>query len=122
LSDPEVVGDMQSAISIISERFSGSTLIFKDGSRSEEETGFEIYVPGQQSFRYRLQEPSGVFTAEISALLTALHFVGSGQPGEFLILTDSLSSIEALGSRKISPRTYSVVYKCPEVLWWLRAN
>jgi hypothetical protein len=36
-----------------------------------------------------------VFTAEITALLSALRFVGSGQPGEFLILTDSLSSIEA---------------------------
>jgi hypothetical protein len=105
--------------SIISERFSGSTLIFTDGSRSEEETGFGIYVPGQQSFGYRHQKPSGVFTAEITALLTALHFVGSGQPGEFLILTDSLSSIEAPRSRKISPRTHSVVYECKEVLWWL---
>jgi ribonuclease HI len=107
---------------IISERFSGSTLIFTDGSRSEKGTGFGIYVPGQQSFGYRLQEPSGVFTAESTALLTALHFVGSGQPGVFLILTDSLSSIEALRSRKISSRTHSVVYECKEVLWWLRAN
>jgi hypothetical protein len=133
LSVPEVVGDMQSALanflnalhsevssscfsSIISERFSGSTRIFTDGSRSEEGTGFGIYVPGQQSFGYRLQEPSGVFTAEATALLTVLHFVGSGQPGELLILTDSLSSIEALRSRKISPRTHSVVYECKEVL------
>jgi hypothetical protein len=61
--------------SIISERFSGSTLIFTDGSRSGEGTGFGIYVAGQQSFGYRLQEPSGVFTVEITALLTALHFV-----------------------------------------------
>jgi hypothetical protein len=42
----------------------------------------------------------GVLIAEITALLTTLRFVGSGQLGEFLILTDSLSSIEAL--RKIS--------------------
>jgi hypothetical protein len=63
-----------------------------------------------------------MFTAEITALFTALHFVGSAQPGEFLILTDSLSSIEALRSRKISPRTHSVVYECNGVLWWLRAN
>jgi ribonuclease HI len=63
-----------------------------------------------------------VFTAKITALITALHFVDSGQPGEFLILTDSLSLIEALRSRKISPRNHSVVYECNEVLWWLRAN
>jgi hypothetical protein len=63
-----------------------------------------------------------VFTAEITALLTALRFVGSGQPGEFLVLTDSLSSIEALHSRKISPRTHSVVYEFKEALWLLRAN
>jgi hypothetical protein len=79
--------------SIISERFSGTTLIFTDGSRSEEGTGFGIYVLGRQGFGYRLQEPSGVFTAEITALLIALRFGGSGQPGEFQILTDSLSSI-----------------------------
>jgi ribonuclease HI len=139
LSVPEVVEDMRIALadfphalhsvvssscfsSIISEKFSGSTLIFTDGSRSEEGTGFGIYVPGQQGFGYCLQEPSGVFTAEITALLTALRFVGSDQPGEFLILTDSLSSIEALRSRKISPRTHSVVYECKEALWRLRAN
>jgi hypothetical protein len=77
LSVPEVVEDMQSALadfphamhsvvsfsclcSIISERFSASTLIFTDGSRSEDGTGFEIYVPGQQGFGYRPQESSGV--------------------------------------------------------------
>jgi hypothetical protein len=59
LSVPEIIGDMRSALadfphalhsvvssscfsSIISERFSGSTLIFTDGSRSEEGTGFGI--------------------------------------------------------------------------------
>jgi ribonuclease HI len=93
-----------------------------DGSRSEEGAGFGIYVPGQQSFGFRLQEPFGVFTAEITALLTALRFVGSGQPGEFLILTNILSSIEALRSPKISPRTHSVVYECKEALWRLQAN
>jgi hypothetical protein len=67
-------------------------------------------------YGYRLQEPSGVFTAEITTLLTALQ---PGQPGEFLILTDSLSSIAALRSRKISPRTHYVVYECKKVLWWL---
>jgi hypothetical protein len=104
LSVPEVVEDMRSALvdfphalhsvvssscfsSIVSERFSGSSLIFTDGYRSEEGPGFGIYVPG-----------------------------------EFLILTDSLSSIEALRSRKISSRTHSVVYECKEALWRLRTN
>jgi ribonuclease HI len=63
-----------------------------------------------------------MFTAEITAFLTALRFVGSGQPAEFLILTDSLSSIEVLRFRKISPRTHSVVYEYKEALWRLRAN
>jgi hypothetical protein len=133
LSVPEVFGDMRSALtdfphalhsvissscfsSIISERFSGSTLIFTDGSGSEEGTGFGIYVPGQQSFGYRLQEPSGVFNAEITALLTCNAV--SGQPGEFLILTDSLSSIEALRSRKNSPRTHSVCGGFKRISLW----
>jgi ribonuclease HI len=58
----------------------------------------------------------------VCSLWCDVHFVGSGQPGECLIPTDSLSSIEALRSRKISPRTHSVVYECKEVLWWLRVN
>jgi ribonuclease HI len=37
-------------------------------------------------------------------------------------VTDSLSSIEALRSRKISPGTHSVVYEYKEVLCRLRAN
>jgi ribonuclease HI len=53
-----------------------------------------------------------VFTAEITALLTALRFVGSGQPGEFLILTDSLSSIEAIEAQGLILSSMSVRKLC----------
>jgi hypothetical protein len=89
----------------------------------EEESGFGIYFRVSRVLDIASRNHL-VFIVKISALVIALHFVGSGQPqpGEFLILTDSLSSIEALRSRKISPRTHSVVYECKEVLWWLQAN
>jgi hypothetical protein len=59
--------------SIISERFSGSTLICTDGSRSEGGAVFRV----SRVLDVACKEPSGVFTAEITALLTALRFVGS---------------------------------------------
>jgi ribonuclease HI len=54
-------------------------------------------------FGHKILSPAGVFTAELSALFTALrHIAEVIQPRErCLILTDSLSSIKAMLSRKI---------------------
>jgi hypothetical protein len=72
--------------STISEKYETSTLVFTDGSKSGDGTGFGVYVLGVRQVGYRLQEPSSVLTAEISA------------PGEYLILSDSL--------RSYSPKKY----------------
>jgi hypothetical protein len=57
---------------------------------------------------YSLRELSGVFTSELSAL---------GQIGDhqFIIL-------RALQSRKISPKTHSLVYAIKEDSWWLERH
>jgi hypothetical protein len=120
---PEVVDDMRRAMvdvsddfrttvssgcitSIISVRYETSTLVFMDGFKSADGTGFGVYVPGVRQVGYRLHEPSSVFTAKISALLDALLFIKSSLPGEYLILSDSLRSIGTLiRSRRISART-----------------
>jgi hypothetical protein len=41
---------------------------------------------------------------------------------KYLILSNSLSSIEALRSQRISVRTHSIIYECEEVLLWLRSR
>jgi ribonuclease HI len=54
---------------------------------------------------------NGVFNAELSALFTALrHIAEPKQPPErCLILTDSMSSIKAMLSRKIAHQTHPLV-------------
>jgi hypothetical protein len=64
--------------SIISEKYETFTLVFTDGSKAADGTGFSVYVPGVRQIGYCLHEPSSVFTAEISALLDVL-LLGNGQ-------------------------------------------
>jgi hypothetical protein len=63
------------------------------------------------AFGYKIQGPAGVFTADLNALFTALrHIARVIRPRErCLILTDSLSSIKAMLSRKIAHQTHPLV-------------
>jgi hypothetical protein len=70
-------------------------MVFTDDSNSADGTGFGVYDPGVRQIGYCLHDPSSVFAEEISALLDALLFIKASQPGENLILSDSLSLIEA---------------------------
>jgi ribonuclease HI len=105
---------------VIQEQFPNSTLIYTDGSRTLDETGFGVYTENRSQFGYRLIEPSSVFSAEIQALNHALEYIRSQPLGEFLVLTDSLSSIEALKSRNISARTHPISHVIKETLWHLQ--
>jgi len=40
--------------------------------------------------------------------------------GDFIVITDSLSSLEALESQRISFKTYTLILECKEVLWKLQ--
>jgi hypothetical protein len=99
---PEVLNDMRRAMvdfpdvfrptvssgclfSIISEIYGISTLIFTDVSKSDDGTGFGLYVPNVWQVGCCLHEPLSVFTEVISTLLDALLFIKSSQPGEYLI-------------------------------------
>jgi hypothetical protein len=66
-------------------------------------TGFGVNQLNGGEISFRLRKPSGVFTSELSAIIMALvqirdHHPG---PGEFIILSDSMSSLRALQTRKI---------------------
>jgi hypothetical protein len=95
-------------------RFESSAVFFTDGSRGEAGTGFGVYQLNGGEISYRLRKPIGVFTSELSAIFMALVQIGNHQPGEFIILSDSMSSLRALQTRKISPRTHSLVYEIKE--------
>jgi hypothetical protein len=49
----------------------------------------------------------------------ALVQIRDHHPGEFSILFDSISSLRALQTRKISPRTHSLVYEIKQASWWV---
>jgi hypothetical protein len=75
--------------------------------------GFVVLQMGVGGFGYKIQGPAGVFTAELSALFTALrHIAEVIQPPEIcFILTGSLSSIKALLFRKIAHQTHPLLYE-----------
>jgi len=83
-------------VSSITSRFARESVLFTDGSRFEGRTGFGVFHCGNYEFGLRLTEPSGVFTAELTAILYALIHIKTHPPGRFLILTDSMSSVCSL--------------------------
>jgi hypothetical protein len=38
----------------------------------------------------------------------------------YLILTDSMGSLKALQTRRVAPRTHSLIYEIKEACWWLK--
>jgi ribonuclease HI len=91
---------------------------YTDGSLIEGCAGFAVHQMVVSAFRYKIQGPAGVFTAELSALFTALRHIAEvpRPPERCLILTDSLSSIKAVLSRKIAHQIHPLVYECKQ-LW-----
>jgi ribonuclease HI len=79
---------------------------------------------GVDGFGQKILSPAGIFTAELSALFTALqHTAEVIQPPErCLILTDSLSLIRAMLSRKIAHQTHPLVYECKQLCWSMCQN
>jgi hypothetical protein len=72
-----------------------------------------------QGFGYETSSPAGIFTAELTALFVTLRHNGEviQPPEKCLILTDSLGSVKALLSRKISHRTHPLVNRCVTTYW-----
>jgi hypothetical protein len=87
--------------------FGSSSIFFTDGSKGGAATDFGVYLSGSLESSFRQREPSGVFTSEISAIFVALIQIRARRPGRYLIMTDSMSSLKALQTGKVAPRTHS---------------
>jgi hypothetical protein len=83
----------------------GPTLIYFDGSKTEGLVGIGIFLDDRDSYRFRLPEHCGIFTSEMCAIHFACDLIESKPMGAYIILTDSLASIEGLKSTGISYRT-----------------
>jgi hypothetical protein len=89
-------------------------VFYTDGSLIDGCAGFVFHRTGEGGFAYKISSPAGILTAELTALFMTLEEVIQ-PPRKCLVLTDSLSSVKALLSRKISHRTHPLVYECKQM-------
>jgi ribonuclease HI len=97
--------------------YAESMIFYTDGSLIDGCARFAFHRTGEGGFGYQISSPAGIFTAELTALLVPLRHIGEAiqLPEKFLILTDSLSSVKALLSKKISHRTHPLVCEFEQV-------
>jgi ribonuclease HI len=91
-------------LSVVTSEYVELAVFYTDGSLIEGSAGFAIHPTGVGGFGFKLSSPAGVFSAELSALFMALHHIRQviKPPEKCLILTDSLSSIRTMLSKRIS--------------------
>jgi ribonuclease HI len=99
-------------LSVVTSEYVESAVFYTDGSLIEGGARFAVHRTGVGGFGFKLSSPAGVFSAELSALFMALRHIREviQPPERCLILTDSLSSIRAMLSRRISWQTHPLVY------------
>jgi hypothetical protein len=83
-------------------------VFYPSGSLIDGCAGFAFHRPGEGGFGYKISGMAGIFTAELIVLFVTLRYIGEviQPPENCLILTDSLSLVMALLSRKILHRTH----------------
>jgi hypothetical protein len=97
---------------VMTSEYVESAVLYTDGSFIEGNAGFAIHRTGKGGCGFKLLSPAGVFSAKLSTLFMALRHIRMviQPPKKCFILTDSLSSIKAMLSRRISWRTHPLVY------------
>ncbi|XP_055631931.1 uncharacterized protein LOC129771858 [Toxorhynchites rutilus septentrionalis] len=95
------------APTIFDEKYGGincDNMYFTDGSTINESTGFGVFKEFF-STSHSLQNPCSVYIAELAAIHWALDSVASRPVEHYYIVTDSLSSVEAI--RSVRPEKHS---------------
>ena len=99
------------------ENYSNYDQIYTDGSKAEEKVAAAaVAKKGKKIHQCRLPDNSSVFTAELRAILLALKEIYQSQNSSFLILSDSLSALEALSSLKMTHPLLVEIYELHETL------
>jgi hypothetical protein len=99
--------------------FSPSNLFYTDGSLMDGVAGFPVHHSIDCNIEFRMRGPASVFMAELAAIRMAMDHMENEALGRYLILTDSMSSIRAIESRKISLHTHPFVYECKQKCYQL---
>jgi hypothetical protein len=84
--------------------------------------GFAVHHSIDCNIGFWMRGPTSVFTAELAVIRLAMDHIENEALGRYLILTDSMSSIRVMKSRKISLYTHTLVHECKQKCWQLTRN
>ena len=104
--------------------------IYTDGSKESDIVG-SAAVSGQSVMQCRLPNHSSVFTAELQAISLALDFIENSRQDQFLIFSDSLSSLQAIQNHHFDvPLIRNILERCHNLqttnksvsFWWIPSH
>ena len=100
----------------VKQKYSDFCHIYTDGSKVEI-TVASAYVCPYGTRSYRLRDGCSIFTAEVEAIDKALKYVKVSSVEGFLIFSDSMSVLQAIGSQeRKNPLVNRVLQTCQEIL------
>jgi ribonuclease HI len=96
-------------LNIVRNKYADHVLIFTDGSLADGRTGCAAILPNE-TIAKRLTNITSVFNAEQQAIIYALRQVEEQFPENILIVSDSLSCLNAVGQIKVNnnPKTKTI--------------
>ena len=83
----------------IKDAFSSYTHVYTDGSKNDTSTSSAVVIDGT-ILKERISHKASIFTAELHAIVMALRFMKSSNEDEFILFSDSMSSLEAIHHRQ----------------------
>ena len=97
----------------IRDRYRDYIPVYTDGSRDGNSVACATVFPSDTTFSMRLPDSASIFTAEIWAIIKALEEIKNASASKFIIITDSISCLQALLYMKLEhPIIGMVIPKC----------
>jgi ribonuclease HI len=92
------------------QRYNSYIPVFTDGSKSANFAGCAFNIEGN-SYSYKLNSISSVFTAELTAISKALEYVEQHNKRKYILYTDSMSALQSLSStdRNSHPLVFKIL-------------
>ena len=93
-------------------RFPRHRKVYTDGSKEDKRTAMS-FVCDDHEFSCRINDEASICTAELLAIEAAIEYIWDSNDEEFMIVTDSLSSLQALKSQKLNnPIVSNILHMC----------
>ena len=93
-------------------RFPRHRKVYTDGPKEDKRTDMS-FVCDDHEFSCRINDEASICTAELLAIEAAIEYIWDTSDEEFMIITDSLSSLQALTSQKLNnPIVSNILHMC----------